>query len=223
MGGQDRQVRGEAVTLRAQIFGHNYTDYTEYDLKDGAWTRDGGGFSDLATLVGVNTTTGAATNPVVNSINSIRILQPHFGEVVQMYIDLFMARSATDSMGSTEDKGGLGVIFAIGDFTNDNFTTPRTSYTFEELAASWRRISGKDYPIFMASGGGDWRMIGRNINLLPELKKAGEAGFVEDGFNLIIAFTNVDYTQLVTPVNTGAGSNFAFESLRLAMAVTGVK
>jgi len=140
-----------------------------------------------------------------------------------MYIDFFSIRSATDATGSTEEEGGLGVIFAIGDFTDNNFLTPRTSYTFEELAASWKKISGKDYPIYMASGGGDYRMLDSGINLLPELKKADSPLFVEDGFNLIIAFTNYEYTQLVGPINAGAGTNIAFEFFRLAMAVTGVK
>lgn len=223
MGGLDRQVRNEAVTLRANVFGHNYWDYTEYDLTVGAFTANGGGSSDLCPMLGINPTTGAIVTPTVQAINSIRILQPHFGEVVQMYIDFFSMRSATDAFGTTEEKGGLGVIFAIGDFTNNDFLTPNTNYTFEQLAASWKRISGKDYPIYMASGGGDWRMFANRINLLPELYKSDSPKFVEDGFNLIIAFTNYDYTQLVQPINAGAGSNFAFEFFRLAMSVTGVK
>lgn len=223
MGAKDRQVRNEAATLRANVFGHNYQDFTEYDLTVGAFTSNGGGYSDLCPMLGIDTTTGGPVTPTVQSINSIRILQPHFGEVVQMYIDFFSMRSATDEMGSTEEKGGLGVIFAIGDFTDNDFMTPNTSYTFEELAASWKRISGKDYPIYMASGGGDWRMFDNRINLLPELYKSDSPKFVEDGFNLIIAFTDFDYTQLVQPINAGAGTNFAFEFFRLAMSVTGVK
>lgn len=223
MGGLDRQVRNEAVTQRASIFGHNYRDETEYDLTAGAFTSGGGGHSDLAPLLGVNTTTGIVGVPTAGAANSIRVLQPHQGELVQCYVDFIMIRSATDAMGSTEEKGGLGMILAIGDYTDDNFTTPRTSYTFEELAASWKRISGKDYPIYMASGGGDWRMIGRRINLLQELHKSDSPRFVEDGFNLIVAFTNFEYTQLVTPINAGAGSNLAFESLRILTSITGVK
>ena len=207
----------------ANVFGHNYQDATEYALSVGAFTNNGGGRSDLCNMLGIDTTTGGPVTPTVQSVNSIRILQPHFGELVQCYIDFFSMRSATDAMGFTEEKGGLGVIFAIGDFTDNNFLTPRTSYTFEELAASWKKISGKDYPIYMASGGGDYRMLDSGINLLPELKKADSPLFVEDGFNLIIAFTNVGYTQLVAPINGGAGTNFAFEFFRLATAATGVK
>jgi hypothetical protein len=223
MGAQDRSVRTEAVTQRATIFGHNYQDETEYDLTVGAFTSGGGGHSDLCNMLGVSTTTGIVGTPTISSANSIRVMQPHQGELVQCYIDFFSMRSATDSMGSTEEKGGLGVIFAIGDFTNDEFTTPRTSYTFEELKASWEKISGKDYPIYMASGGGDWRMFGSKINLLPEIKKADHPRFVEDGFNLIVAFTNVDYTQLVTPIASGAGTNFAVEFMRILTSITGVK
>lgn len=222
MGGLDRQVRAEAVTQRANIFGHNYRDETEYDLTQGAFTPSGG-YSDLCSMLGVSTTTGIVGTPTAGPTNSIRILQPHQGELVQCYIDFIMIRSATDAMGSTEEKGGLGMIIGIGDFTDNNFMTPRTSYTFEELKESWRRISGKDYPIYMASGGGDWRMIGRRINLVNEIYKSGHSKFVEDGFNLIIAFTNYDYTQLVQPTNAGAGSNLAFENLRILTSITGVK
>lgn len=215
----DRAVRNEAVTMRANVFGHNYMDETEYDLTKGAYTPSGG-YSDLCAMLGINTTTGAAITPTPGSINSIRIMQPHQGELVECYVDFIMMRSATEADTSTVEKGGMGFIVAIGDFTNNDFTTPRTSYTFEELKASWKRISGKDYPIYMASGGGDWRMIGQRINLQLELYKKGNPKFVDDGFNLIIAFTNYDYTQLYTPSGSGGpgGTNFALKALGLYKA-----
>lgn len=222
MGANDRQVRNEAVTMRANVFGHNYMDETEYDLTKGAYTPSGG-YSDLCPLVGISPTGLGAVTPTPGSINSIRIMQPHQGELVECYVDTLQIRSATDALGSTVEKGGLGMYIAIGDFTNNDFTTPRTTYTLDEIKASWRKISGRTLPIAMLSGGGDWRLIARRINLLPEIKKAGNAKFVEDGFNLIIAFGDIDGNLLFAPSGSGAGSNFAFEFFRVVQSMTGVQ
>lgn len=221
MASLDRQVRGEAVTMRANVFGHNYMDETEYDLTKGAYTPSGG-YSDLCAMLGIRTTDGAVITPTPQAINSIRIMQPHQGELVECYIDSLQIRSATDAMGSTTEKGGLGMYIAIGDFTNNDFTTPRTSYTLAEIKASWQKISGRSLPIAMLSGGGDWRLIARRLNLLPELKKNGNPLFVEDGFNLIIAFGDTDGNVLFAPSGSGAGSNFAFEFFRVVQSMTGV-
>lgn len=221
-GGLDRAVRNEAVTMRANVFGHNYMDETEYDLTKGAYTPSGG-YSDLCPLVGVRTTDGAAITPTPGAINSIRILQPHQGELVECYIDSLQLRSATDLPdGSTTEKGGLGMYIAIGDFINNDFTTPRTSYTLAEIKASWKRISGSGYPINMTTGGLDWRIIARRVSLLPELKKNGNPLFVEDGFNLILAFGNTDGTMLFAPSGSGTASNFSFEFFRVVQSMTGV-
>lgn len=225
MGALDRQVRNEAVTMRANVFGHNYMDETEYDLTKGAYTPSGG-YSDLCAMLGISPTTGAAVTPTPGAINSIRIMQPHQGELVECYIDSLQIRSAIDgSTGSTVEKGGLGMYIAIGDFTGNDFTTPRTSYTLDEIKASWQKISGRTLPIAMLSGGGDWRIIARRISLLPELKKAGNAKFVEDGFNLILAFGDTDGNVLYAPQGAGinSGSNFAFEFFRVVQSMTGVQ
>lgn len=222
MGSLDRAIRNEAVTMRPNIFGHNYQDYTEYDLTKGAWTFSGG-YSDLCGILGVGTTYGDAVTPNPLAINSFRIMQPHYGEVVECYIDFIMARTAIGAYLSTVEKGGLGMVIAIGDFTGNDFTTPRTSYTLDEIKASWKTISGRSTPIPLISGGGDWRMTASRINLLPALYKNGTAKFVEDGFNLLVCFTNPDFTRLYQPIATGAISNFNLEQLRLAMSITGVK
>lgn len=226
MGGAlDRQVRNEAVTMRANVFGHNYQDETEYDLTKGAYTYQGG-YSDLCAMLGVNITTGAAVTPTPQAINSIRILHPHQGELVECYVDYIQIRSAIDGTdGSTMEKGGMGMYIAIGDFTGNEFTTPRTSYTLTEIQDSWEKISGTREPINMLSGGDDWRILGSRINLLPELKKNGNSLFVEDGFNLIIAFGNTDGTILFAPSGGGfsGGANFAFEFFRVVQSMTGVK
>lgn len=225
MGGFDRQIRNEAATVRGGVFGHNYKDDTEYDLTIGAYTPSGGS-SDLCPLVGISATTGLAVTPTPGAINSIRILQPYYGEVVEAYVDTIQIRSAIDGTnGSSVEKGGLGMYIAIGDFTGNDFTTPRTDYTLAEIKASWKAISGRDLPIAMLSGGGDWRLIGNRVNLLPEIKKKGNAKFVEDGFNLIVAFGSTDGAILFAPLGggTSGGANFTLEFLRVALSITGIK
>jgi hypothetical protein len=121
MGSRDRKIRGEAVTLRGSIFGHNYQDETEYDLTQGAWTNQAS-FSDICNLVGINPADGTAITPSPNGFNSIRILQPHFGELVECYIDFVSVHYPFDSFG-TPGHNGAGsndLQFGIGDFTNND-------------------------------------------------------------------------------------------------------
>lgn len=218
MGSLDRQIRNEAVTMRANVFGHNYMDETEYDLTKGAYTVSGG-YSDLCPLVGIRTTDGAAITPTPQAINSIRIMQPHQGELVECYIDYVQVRYVTND-GYTEPKGGgNSMSFAIGDFTNNDFTTPRTSYTSQEVMDSWKRISGRSTGITRVPGG-EAVTYATRINLLPELIKAGNAKFVEDGFNLLLVFNN----GLIAPDGTaGTGFDFKLESLRIVQSMTGVQ
>lgn len=231
MGSLDRQVRNEAVTMRANVFGHNYQDGTEYDLTIGAFTPLGGGYSDLCPMLGIDNdrshimTFGQPVTPYPGAINSLRILQPHQGELVECYIDFLSIRSAVNNFGSTVEKGSLGMYIAIGDFINNDFTTPRTSYTLDEIKASWLKISGRTLPIAMLSGDGDWRIIARRVNLLLGLYKSGNAKFVEDGFNLILAFGDTDGNVLFAPRGAGVlgGANFTFESFRVLQSITGVK
>lgn len=230
MGSLDRQVRNEAVTMRANVFGHNYQDGTEYDLTVGAMTLSGG-YSDLCPMLGIGNdrsnvaTFGQPVTPYPSAINSLRVLQPHQGELVECYIDYLQIRSAVNNMGSTVEKGGLGMYIAIGDFINNDFTTPRTDYTLDEIKASWRTISGRTLPIAMLSGGGDWRIIASRVNLLLALYKSDNPKFVEDGFNLILAFGDTDGNYLFAPQGAGVlgGANFSFEFLRILQSITGVK
>lgn len=219
MGSLDRQVRKEAVTQRAQIFGHNYQDQTEYDLRLGA-AYGYGGHSDLCGILGVNPTTGAYGDPDGLSPVLIRVLQPHYGELVECYIDFFMCHYPFDSFG-TPGKNGAGsndLKFFIGDFTNNDFNTPRTSYSLDEIAASHKLLTGLSSG-YTVSGGGDARTIVRKLNLLPQLYKHGDAKYVEDGFLLGLCFnSNFGYD-----VSQGGSDRFRLEQLRIVQSITGIK
>jgi hypothetical protein len=218
MGGQDRKIRGEAVTLRGSVFGHNYMDETEYDLTQGAFTSSAS-YSDLCGLLGISTVDGSSITPVIPGFSSIRILQPHFGELVECYIDFVSIHFPFDSFG-TPGHNGAGsndLQFGIGDFTNNDFTTPRTSYTAAEITASFQKMTGRTTG-YVVAGGGDARITWNRINLLPALYKSGDSKFVEDGFNLIMM------------INTGSGAaatqggtdTFKLEFFRITMSVTGI-
>lgn len=218
MGAQDRQVRTEAVTLRASVFGHNYKDETEYGLTAGAFTSSAS-YSDLCGLLGINTSTGASIDPAPNGFNSIRILQPHFGEVVECYIDYISVHYPFDAFG-TPGKNGAGsndLQFGIGDFLNNDFTTPRTDYTAAEITASFKKMTGRSTG-YVVAGGGDARTTASRINLLPALYKAGDAKYVEDGFNLIIMFNNGGGAD----VSQGGTDRFTLEFFRVVMSITGI-
>jgi hypothetical protein len=217
----DRQVRNEAVTMRANVFGHNYKDETEYDLTVGAYTPSGG-YSDLCPLIGIRPSDGASVAPTPQAINSIRVLQPHQGELVECYIDALSIRTATNALGGTLEVTGLGLMVVVGEFTNNNFLTPKTNYTFEEIKEKWEKINGSHIPLRLLSGGGDWRIMESRIKIHEALHKSDSPYFVEDGFNLLFAFTDYDGTMLRTPVATGAGSNFNLEMLRIVQSMSGV-
>lgn len=219
MGGLDRHVRREAVTQRAQIFGHNYQDQTEYNLRLGAWSGYGG-YSDLCGILGVNTTTGAYIDPDGNGTVLVRVLQPHYGELVECYIDFFMCHYPFDAFG-LPGKNGAGsndLKFFIGDFTNNDFSTPRTSYTLEEIAAMHEKLTGLTSG-FTVSGGGDARTIVRKLNLLPLLYKNGDSKYVEDGFLLGLSFNN----GFGYDVSQGGSDRFTLEQLRIVNSITGIK
>jgi hypothetical protein len=218
MGSRDRKIRGEAVTLRGSIFGHNYQDETEYDLTQGAWTNQAS-FSDICNLVGINPADGTAITPSPNGFNSIRILQPHFGELVECYIDFVSVHYPFDSFG-TPGHNGAGsndLQFGIGDFTNNDFTTPRTIYTAAEITASFQKMTGLTTG-YTVSGGGDARTTRSRINLLPALYKGGDAKFVEDGFNLIMMLNK----GAGADATNGGTDTFKLEFLRITMAITGI-
>lgn len=219
MGGLDRQVRNEAVTQRATIFGHNYKDDTEYDLRVGAYTPSGG-YSDLCDILGVSKTTGAYGDPISSGVVALRVLQPHQGEIVEAYLDSFSVHYPFDAFG-TPGKNGAGsndIKVFIGDFTDNNFMTPRLSYTVDEATAQHELITGSPNG-WQVAGGGDARTTRSRVNLLPALKKSDSPLYVEDGFLLCFMFNNGGGFD----VSQGGVDRFRLEFLRIVLSLTGVK
>lgn len=216
MGANDRQVRNEYVTVRGGVFGHNYKDDTEYDLTVGAYTPSGGS-SDLCQLVGISPTTGLPATPDPAGYVVIRILQPYYGEVVEAYLDQYLHTFAIDgSIPGMISKFPSTRIF-IGDFLNNDFTTPRTSYTQQEAIDGWRKLTGKTAGIGQNV---TWQTNIQKLNLLPGLYKKGHAKFVEDGFCIVIQYSD-GFGEVGAGIN--GGSNFSLNFFRVALAITGIR
>jgi hypothetical protein len=201
MGSRDRDVRNYAVPVRGAIWGHNYNDLTENNLQAGSWTSfNGGGHSDIAPFffdyrIGF----GSFESPTPAKICPIRILQSHFGEVVECFVDLRMVVASGDS--------DLTLKLAVGRFEPDSLNRVM-NYTNEEIKQSWRIIRGSDTPLSVADG----VIMADVINLLPAIPKYGDPEHREDAFVLILAFNKV-------PTITG---DFKFEYLNIHNSVTGV-
>jgi hypothetical protein len=193
---QDRAARQYAVPVRGSIWGLNHNDRTERDLQYITFpptTADTMKYFPW-------TYSGTTNSPTVGAskICPIRILQPHYGELIECYADLQLTPVAGDS--------DLTMKLAIGRFQSGSYD-PVTSYTDEEINASWRKIRGTDTPMSVTGG-----VIAADLlDLLAALPKYGDSSFREDAFVLLIVFNKV-------PTVTGS---FHFNFLNIHTSVTG--
>lgn len=182
---RDRNLRRYSVPFRGTIWGHNYSDETDKDIRVGAWTPQGGA-SDITPLTGFvsnpNTSAEFVTAPVPVQIVPVRVLQPHFGELSQLYIDLDMAVATTQT--------GLTLKIAVGSMADAPTFTPVTSYTQAYIDAQHRKVRGSDTPYSVSAG----RIKIDRLSILPLIKKSIDSGFVEDAFVLLLCFSAVPST-----------------------------
>lgn len=193
---QDKAARQYAVPVRGSIWGLNHNDRTERDLQYIVFPPTTADTMKYFPFQYGNTqnppTVGAAR------VCPIRILQPHYGELIECYVDLQLTPAAADS--------GLTMKLAIGKFQSGSYD-PVTSYTDEEINASWRQIRGTDTPLSVSSG-----VIAADLlDLLDALPKYGDSNFRDDAFVLLVVFNKV-------PIVTGT---FHFNFLNIHTSVTG--
>lgn len=196
---QDRHVRKYAVPVRGTIWGMNHTDTTERDI--GKRPFEQGTYSDYNDFFPGVDYDGTTISPRTGAskICPMRILQPHYGGIAECFADLQITVAAADS--------DLTLKLAVGRLQPGTYDRVST-YTDDEINASWRKIRGTDTPLSVSGG-----VIAADIiDLLPALPKYGDANFIEDAFVLIVAFNKV-------PTLTGT---FKFNFLNLHMSVTGV-
>lgn len=196
MASTDKNSRRYAVPVRGTIWGMNYNDRTERDI--GHFEYSGGLFiySDYNDYF-----PGEGVDPVIGASQQcpLRILLPHYGGLEECYADLQITVASVDS--------DLQLRVAVGRLDPANYDRI-TTYTEDEIAASWRKISGSDAPLTVNSG-----IISSDlINLLPGLYKYGDTNYRRDVFVLLLVFNKV-------PTVTGT---FKFNWLNMHTSVSGV-
>lgn len=199
----DRDVRRYAVPVRGTIWGHNYNDRSERDI--GYYIHQAPvTYSDYNDYFpGVDYSLAGATpiNPIVGASQQcpLRILNPHFGGIVECYADLSITVAAADP--------DLTLKLVVGRFQSSSYDRVLT-YTQAEIDASWLKIRGSNTPLSVSSGA----ISADLLNLLPAMYEYGNAEYREEAFVLILAFNKV-------PTLTGT---FKFNYLNVHTSVTGV-
>ena len=196
----DRATRQYAVPVRGTIWGMNYNDRTERDI--GGISTVPLAFSDFHDFFpGYHMINVSATYPPQLGARKqcpMRILKPHYGDLVECYADLRIIVASGDN--------DLTLKLAIGRMNSDYSRI--MEYTDEEINRSWRMIRGTDAPLTVSGG----TIEADLIDLLAALPKYGSSEFQSDAFVLILAFNKV-------PTLTGS---FDFQYLNIHTSVTGV-
>lgn len=188
VGSLDRRARDSAVTMRGSILGHNYTDGSERDIRNGAYnyTLDNMsegpvyGRSDVYALTGTGeryNTTPAAPAPLKQNI--VRILRPHCGELSQCWLDVDFTIAPADN--------DLTLKIGVGQIANDGISSLQTTYSDDYIDACWRKINGSDFPLAVVNG----HLTGEMLNILPALLEYGDTGWDQDIIMLILHFNKV--------------------------------
>ena len=199
---QDKATRQYAVPVRGTIWGLNYNDATERNIAQQTFAGVGlqNDFVDYFPMLAYN---GATVGPNAGaaSICPIRILKPHYGELVECFADISLTVAAADS--------DLTLKMAIGSFDSSlqKGYGRILTYTDDFINRSWQKIHGSSTPLNVSGG----KISADLINLLTALPKYGDADYKQDAFVLILAFNKV-------PTQTGT---YNFDYLNVHCAVTG--
>lgn len=178
---QDRLTRSTSATMRGSILGHNYSDLSERDIREGAASPlDPSlalGISDIEPLTGhyyFNASGKVEVAPSPKQQNIVRIIKPHCGELTQCWLDLDIA--TTDS--------SLTLKIAVGQIGSDGIGSAQSSYSQAYVDECWRKINGSDSALAVS---GD-HIVAELINLLPALPNYSETGWSQDVVALILQF-----------------------------------
>ncbi len=174
----DLNTRNKAIPYYANIWGYNRTEDSDQSITGsvGHFTMN---FGDLE-----NFQPGFGT---LNTINPIRILQPHYGDIINANLTLVF------TLASAEIARQFRI--AIGYF-GSNYAA-ETNYTQAHIDESHKKITGRDSPYQIAAAGSFTNFA---INLTPALYKRGDALFQDDAFVLLLVFDQAP--------STGAGWTF---------------
>lgn len=134
-------------------------------------------FSETAYTFRLSDTTGG--NPLTSNIVAIPFTTPEKGEIVEMYLMLSL---------NAANASGFSLRTFIGDFSDMNNLTPRTSYSEKEIAAGHLKLNHTSSKFVVSAGA---RLDLLDIQLLKAIPKKGDATYVSDGFVLVLAFDSI--------------------------------
>lgn len=175
MGQADANLRTGAIPYYANIWGYNRAS-----LSDKAIVPDpndtSGFYPTLGDLANFEPTIGT-----LSTINPIRVLQPHYGNIIEANLNLAI------TLTSGEPQRQLRI--AIGTFSSRY--TAQTSYTDLYINTSHQQISGQAAPYTIPAAG---TFSLNKLNLKPAMYKRGSSNFLEDAFVLLLCFDKAPST-----------------------------
>jgi hypothetical protein len=200
--------RSVSVPMRAQIWGFDADDSSELNLLHtiNYFLYDGTVFtgyynaasSDLAQFLTYDGVSAYYWN-VQKLVNPIRVIQPHYGQMTQVYLDYDF------NFGAADITNGVNFYFAIGKFsTTTNQFVPVATYPSSQTLASWQTINGNATPVSAALD------VENTVNLTAALYQNSNANFIEDAFVLLLIFNKLP------------SLNFAMNKLNFYIASSGV-
>lgn len=198
---QDKDARKYAVPSRGSIWGMNYNDRSERDIgaRDSVVYNGGNDFADFFPTYLISNPS-STINPTLGIRKQcpIRILQPHYGEITECYVDININVAAADS--------DLTLKIAIGRFEAGSCNRVM-EYLDDDINSSWLRIRGSNEPLRVNNG-----VISTSIlDLLPALPKFGNSNYMDDAFVLILSFNKL-------PTISGL---FKFNFMNIHSSITG--
>ncbi len=170
MGQNDKALRKSAIPYYANIWGYNRNQYSDQAI---------GG--EQASINSSDLQPFQITYGTPSTINPVRVLQPHYGELIECNLQLAF------HLATAEAPRQFRV--AIGYFSSRY--TAQTSYSEDYINADHKLITGKITPYSIGAGGS---FSANKLNLLPALYKNGHSLFKEDAFVVLLCFDQAPST-----------------------------
>ena len=165
MGSQDLALRDRAIPYYANVWGYNRTSTSDQAILSG--TDGTGSGSDLATFQPTFGTPGL--------INTIRVLQPQYGDIIEANLNIKFKLATADA--ARQLRIGIGYY--------SSQYTPQATYTEQELAVMHQKITGRSTP-FTIPAASTFDL--KRLNLEPGMYHRGHARFRDDAFVVVLAF-----------------------------------
>lgn len=168
MGTLDKSLRQVAIPYNGQVMTYNRSESSDQDISQG-------------------TNTGDLTPFTYNSGQKdfmVRILRPHFGQIVQAYLNISLTFDSTEPSPKFYVSAGSG-------YAADGVTAVVPSSTY--ILSAHQQITGQAAPL---SGAAGQPLTFYKLNILPLIPQYGATNYSSDSYVVGIHFLQV-------PVMTG--------------------